>query len=49
MARKQVQQGKLVSDEIITNLIVKEIENNHGLNHKNGYLLDGFPRTLGTK
>ena len=51
-AKEAVQRGELVSDQIITDLIVKEIEkrndkddddsNNHG-----GYLLDGYPRTSG--
>ena len=48
IARNAVKQGKLVSDEIVTDLILREIEeNNHKNDDKNGYLLDGYPRTLG--
>lgn len=41
--KKIMQQGRLVPDEIIITL-VKERINQHDC--KNGYLLDGFPRTI---
>jgi adenylate kinase len=36
-----VNQGKLVSDEIIINLLSKRLEGG-----ESGFILDGFPRTI---
>lgn len=41
--KKIMEQGKLVSDEIIIKLIKKRINED---DCKNGYILDGFPRTI---
>ena len=41
--KKIMEQGKLVSDEIIIELIKKRINED---DCKNGYILDGFPRTI---
>ncbi|KAJ5885631.1 hypothetical protein N7504_011467 [Penicillium tannophilum] len=43
-AKKIMDQGGLVSDEIMINMIKSELENNAEC--KNGFILDGFPRTV---
>ncbi|VVT44258.1 uncharacterized protein SAPINGB_P000356 [Magnusiomyces paraingens] len=43
-AKKIMDQGGLVSDEIMVNMIKNELENNAEC--KNGFILDGFPRTI---
>ncbi|KAI9754307.1 MAG: adenylate kinase [Chaenotheca gracillima] len=43
-AKKIMDQGGLVSDEIMVNMIKNELENNGEC--KNGFILDGFPRTV---
>ncbi|KAK9457819.1 adenylate kinase protein [Dipodascopsis uninucleata] len=43
-AKKIMDQGGLVSDEIMVGLIKDELENNTTC--KNGFILDGFPRTV---
>lgn len=43
-AKKIMDQGGLVSDEIMVNMIKNELENNTEC--KNGFILDGFPRTI---
>ncbi|KAI5800309.1 adenylate kinase 1 [Peziza echinospora] len=43
-AKKIMDQGGLVSDEIMIGMIKHEIENNQEC--KNGFILDGFPRTV---
>lgn len=43
-AKKIMDQGGLVSDEIMVNMIKDELENNAEC--KNGFILDGFPRTI---
>jgi adenylate kinase len=43
MAKKAMDSGQLVTDEIIIGLVKDRITEN---DCKNGYLLDGFPRTL---
>lgn len=43
-AKKIMDQGGLVSDEIMIGMIKNEIENNAEC--KNGFILDGFPRTV---
>ncbi|CDK27098.1 unnamed protein product [Kuraishia capsulata CBS 1993] len=43
-AKKIMDQGGLVSDEIMVNMIKSELENNSEC--KNGFILDGFPRTI---
>lgn len=43
-AKKIMDQGGLVSDEIMVNMIKNELENNSEC--KNGFILDGFPRTI---
>ncbi|KKK13904.1 adenylate kinase cytosolic [Aspergillus rambellii] len=43
-AKKIMDQGGLVSDEIMVNMIKSELENN--VECKNGFILDGFPRTV---
>lgn len=40
-----VNQGKLVSDEIILNLLSKRLENGEAKGEA-GFILDGFPRTV---
>lgn len=40
-----VNQGKLVSDEIILNLLSKRLENGEAKG-ETGFILDGFPRTV---
>lgn len=40
-----VNQGKLVSDEIIINLLSKRLESGE-LKGESGFILDGFPRTV---
>ncbi|GAB7352943.1 hypothetical protein MBLNU459_g3521t1 [Dothideomycetes sp. NU459] len=43
-AKKIMDQGGLVSDEIVIGMIKSELENNQEC--KNGFILDGFPRTV---
>ncbi|MCJ1352640.1 MAG: adenylate kinase [Icmadophila ericetorum] len=43
-AKKIMDQGGLVSDEIMIGMIKGELENNQEC--KNGFILDGFPRTV---
>ncbi|EEQ41359.1 putative adenylate kinase [Clavispora lusitaniae] len=43
-AKKIMDKGGLVSDEIMVNMIKSELENNKEC--KNGFILDGFPRTI---
>lgn len=43
-AKKIMDEGGLVSDEIVINMIKNELENNREC--KNGFILDGFPRTV---
>ncbi|KAL4928247.1 adenylate kinase ADK1 [Aspergillus undulatus] len=43
-AKKIMDQGGLVSDEIMVNMIKSELTNNTEC--KNGFILDGFPRTV---
>ncbi|EEQ90573.1 adenylate kinase [Blastomyces dermatitidis] len=43
-AKKIMDQGGLVSDEIMVNMIKHELENNKEC--QNGFILDGFPRTV---
>jgi adenylate kinase len=43
-AKKIMDAGGLVSDEIMVNMIKTELENNQEC--KNGFILDGFPRTV---
>lgn len=42
-AKKYMDQGMLVPDELTTNLLVDRIKN---ADCENGYVLDGFPRTI---
>ena len=43
-AKKIMDQGGLVSDEIMVNMIKSELENNQECSK--GFILDGFPRTI---
>jgi adenylate kinase len=43
-AKKIMDQGGLVSDEIMVNMIKSELDTNYEC--KNGFILDGFPRTV---
>ncbi|KAK5137111.1 adenylate kinase [Meristemomyces frigidus] len=43
-AKKIMDQGGLVSDEIMVGMIQNELDNNREC--KNGFILDGFPRTV---
>ncbi|QEU62567.1 Adk1 [Kluyveromyces lactis] len=43
-AKKIMDDGKLVSDEIMINMIKDELTNNQDC--KKGFILDGFPRTI---
>lgn len=43
-AKKIMDQGGLVSDDIMINMIKNELENNDECS--NGFILDGFPRTI---
>ncbi|KAF2722112.1 adenylate kinase [Polychaeton citri CBS 116435] len=43
-AKKIMDEGKLVSDEIMVGMIQNELDNNKEC--KNGFILDGFPRTV---
>lgn len=43
-AKAIMDKGGLVSDEIMVNMIKDELENNNEC--KNGFILDGFPRTI---
>ena len=42
-AKKFMDAGKLVTDELIIEMIKNKMSSNH---KKNGFLLDGFPRTI---
>lgn len=42
LIEKKIQKGKLVDDNIITNLVIQEIQKKN-VNH---FILDGFPRTI---
>jgi adenylate kinase len=44
MAKKIIDAGDLVSDDIVVNMIKDQLENNKTC--KNGFVLDGFPRTI---
>ncbi|KAJ9078297.1 adenylate kinase [Entomophthora muscae] len=44
MAKEVIDAGKLVSDEIMVNMIEENIKTN--LECKNGFILDGFPRNV---
>src|ERR1700722_1376625 len=39
-----IAKGALVSDELVTKLVEQRLTN--GANLKNGYMLDGYPRTV---
>lgn len=43
-AKKIVESGNLVSDEIMIEIVKKALKSN--LHDKNGFILDGFPRTI---
>ncbi|KAL3523419.1 hypothetical protein ACH5RR_016253, partial [Cinchona calisaya] len=43
--REIVNQGKLISDEIIINLLSKRLEAGNA-KHETEFILDGFPRTI---
>ena len=43
LAKSYIDSGKLVPDEVTTNLIINRIEND---DCRDGYILDGFPRNL---
>jgi adenylate kinase len=43
-AKKIMDQGGLVSDDIMVNMIKDQLENNREC--QNGFILDGFPRTV---
>jgi len=42
-AKNYIEKGELVPDEVVTKLIEKKLTNDERV--KNGYMLDGFPRT----
>ena len=42
-AKKVIDEGRLVSDDIITNLVKERLQQD---DCKTGYLFDGFPRTI---
>ncbi|KAG1736873.1 adenylate kinase-domain-containing protein [Suillus paluster] len=44
MAKKVMDAGELVTDDIMVNMIKDQLENNKTC--KNGFVLDGFPRTV---
>jgi len=44
MAKKIIDAGELVSDDIVVGMIKDQLENNKAC--KNGFVLDGFPRTI---
>lgn len=44
IAKKVIDAGKLVADEIVVSMIKDQLENNKAC--KNGFVLDGFPRTV---
>jgi len=44
MAKKVMEAGELVGDEIVVGMIKDQLENNKAC--KNGFVLDGFPRTV---
>ncbi|KAG2080737.1 adenylate kinase [Suillus cothurnatus] len=44
MAKKVMDTGELVTDDIVVNMIKDQLENNTEC--KNGFVLDGFPRTV---
>ena len=39
-----MEKGALVSDELVTKLVVQKVE--HGLDLNKGFMFDGFPRTV---
>ena len=39
-----MEKGALVSDELVTKLVVQKVE--HGLDLSQGFMFDGFPRTV---
>ncbi|KAF9228805.1 adenylate kinase [Gyrodon lividus] len=44
LAKKIIDAGELVSDDIVVGMIKDQLENNKAC--KNGFVLDGFPRTI---
>ncbi|KAH3678346.1 hypothetical protein WICMUC_001579 [Wickerhamomyces mucosus] len=46
LASKIIQEGGLLPDDIVSNIVIKELKSRNLLNNKNSWLLDGFPRTL---
>jgi adenylate kinase len=42
--KRLMEKGALVSDELVTKLVVQKIE--HGLDLSKGFMFDGFPRTV---
>lgn len=46
-ASESIEQGRLLSDELIASVVVNNLEDRGWLNKSSTWLLDGFPRTLG--
>ena len=42
-AKKYMDEGNLVPDSVVINMVKEEIENNH---ESKGFIFDGFPRTV---
>ncbi|MDR2458121.1 MAG: adenylate kinase [Clostridiales Family XIII bacterium] len=42
-AKAYINEGKLVPDELVINLVIDRLKKD---DHKKGYILDGFPRTI---